>query len=151
MTDFAFKATYTLSNISSITADLWNVLSAYPHIAFSGEMGAGKTTLIHHLCDRLKVEDAVSSPTFALINEYHFDNGQRDVVIYHMDWYRIKSEDELPAAGIEDCMIQAVREKNYCFVEWPEKAPGMLQKPCAWVHITLADEVTRNLTVTIER
>lgn len=151
MTEPVFEATYTLSNISSITTDLWAVLSAYPHIAFSGEMGAGKTTLIHHLCDMLQVEDSVSSPTFALINEYHFDKDGRDVIIYHMDWYRIKSEEELPGAGIEDCMHRAVKDSNYCFIEWPEKAPGMLQKPYAWVSITLADEVTRRLTVTVER
>jgi tRNA threonylcarbamoyladenosine biosynthesis protein TsaE len=151
MTESTFSTSYTLSNISSITAALWEQLSAYPHIAFSGEMGAGKTTLIHHLCDMLQVQDSVSSPTFALINEYHFNERDRDVIIYHMDWYRIKSEEELLGAGIEDCMRQAIKERNYCFVEWPEKAPGMLQKPYAWVNITLTDETTRSLNVTIER
>ena len=64
--------TYSLEDIEQAVQQFWETLQAYKLFAFSGEMGAGKTTFIHKLCDYLHVQDTVSSPTFALINEYHF-------------------------------------------------------------------------------
>jgi tRNA threonylcarbamoyladenosine biosynthesis protein TsaE len=107
-------------------------------------MGAGKTTFIHHLCDYLGVEDAVSSPTFALINEYHFLNNGQDKTIYHMDWYRINSEEEAINAGIEDALLN---KDAYCFVEWPEKAIHLLPQPYLWIEIEVLDETKRKMTV----
>lgn len=141
--------TYTLSEIELILPELWNSISGYSIIAFSGDMGAGKTTLIHQLCHMLGVTDAVSSPTFALINEYHFTSDLRDKVIYHMDWYRIKNEEELVTSGIEDCMLQAAKQQDYCFIEWPEKATGLLPHPYALVKIEVLDERLRQLSLTI--
>ena len=83
-------------------------------IAFSGQLGAGKTTLINEICKQLGVEESVTSPTYAIIQEYH-SNAR---IIYHMDLYRIKSVEEAVDAGIEDCLLS----KNVCLVEWPEKA-----------------------------
>ncbi len=149
MTENILDRIYTLTDIELVVNELWSLISPYSVITFSGEMGAGKTTFIHHLCDMLQVPDAVSSPTFAIINEYHFNAAGRDNIIYHMDWYRIKSEEELMAAGIEDCMLQAVKDKNYCFIEWPEQAPGMIPKPYAQVKIAVLDEHTRQMKVAI--
>lgn len=98
-------------------------------------MGAGKTTLVHALCDNLGVTDAVSSPTFALINQYNFDNNGIDTAIYHMDWYRLKSEEEAVQAGMEDCLLD---KNSYAIVEWPEQAPGLLPRP----HLKLNIEIT---------
>lgn len=87
-------------------------------IAFHGEMGAGKTTFITALCHALGVTNAVSSPTFSIINEYRSADGER---IYHMDLYRLKDETEAMNAGVED----AIYSGDLCLVEWPEKAPGI--------------------------
>lgn len=87
-------------------------------IAFHGEMGAGKTTFITALCHALGVTNAVSSPTFSIINEYRSAGGER---IYHMDLYRLKDETEATNAGVED----AIYSGDLCLVEWPEKAPGI--------------------------
>src|SRR6201992_2853379 len=111
---------YNLTDIKKAADEFWDVAKQYKTLAFSGEMGAGKTTFIHNLCDILGVEDAVSSPTFAIINEYHFDeHGYGDRIIYHMDWYRIKSTEEALNAGMEDCLIEAIQGRAYCFIEWP--------------------------------
>src|ERR1700744_3509326 len=114
---------YTLSTIDDAAKQFWEKAQHYKIFAFSGEMGAGKTTFIHHLCDYLQVEDVVSSPTFALINEYHFiDAGKKDNTIYHLDWYRLKDTAEAINAGMEDCVLQAKKGMAYCFIEWPEQA-----------------------------
>jgi tRNA threonylcarbamoyladenosine biosynthesis protein TsaE len=109
-------------------------------------MGAGKTTFIHHLCDLLKVEDVVSSPTFALINEYHFNDKGSDRTIYHMDWYRLKDAEEAINAGMEDCLLQ---KENYSFIEWPEKALQIIPKPYLWIAIHAISAEERNMTIEI--
>ena len=77
-------------------------------------MGAGKTTLIQAICHFLGSEDYVTSPTFALINEYT----QKDLSpVYHFDFYRIKDIEEVFDIGYEDYLYSG----NYCFIEWPEK------------------------------
>jgi len=105
-------------------------------------MGAGKTTFIHALCDYLSVTDAVSSPTFALINEYHFDQSGRDKVIYHMDWYRLRDTEEAINAGMEDALLQ---KDAYCLIEWPEKATELLPSNCLWIEIEVVDAEERML------
>ena len=118
---------YNLSEIKSIATQLWNEYNEYKVWAFYAEMGSGKTTFIHALCDVLNVRDAVGSPTFAIINEYISPVAGE---IFHMDWYRIKDETEAIQAGCEDC----IESGNYCFIEWPEKAPELL--PPDYLHIS---------------
>src|ERR1700743_1735320 len=101
------RLSYSLATIDTAVKQFWEVAGSHKVLAFSGEMGAGKTTFIHHLCDRLQGQDTVSSPTFALINEYHFMNGSQDHTIYHLDWYRLKDTAEAINAGMEDCLLQA--------------------------------------------
>jgi tRNA threonylcarbamoyladenosine biosynthesis protein TsaE len=137
------QISYSLSEIKSDLHHFWQLANQYRIIAFNGDMGAGKTTFIHHLCDYLGVEDAVSSPTFALINEYHFLQEGKDKTIFHMDWYRINSEEEAINAGLED----ALNNKDaYCFVEWPEKALSLLPKPYLWIDIEVEGEGRRKMT-----
>lgn len=119
---------YRLSEIDDAAKTLWQKGKEYKTWAFHGQMGAGKTTLIHALCQVLQVNDAISSPTFAIINEYKSPVAG---VIYHMDWYRLKDEEEALQAGVEDCLLSG----NLCLVEWPEKAPGLL--PANTLHITI--------------
>jgi tRNA threonylcarbamoyladenosine biosynthesis protein TsaE len=144
------ETAYTLDEIAAAAAGFWRCVQAYRIIAFSGEMGAGKTTFIHHLCEYLGVEDVVSSPTFALINEYHYTGaGGRDEMIYHMDWYRLKDEAEAINAGMEDCLITARKGSARCFIEWPAKAAALLQPPFIWVSIAATSPYHRLMTVEV--
>lgn len=128
------QISYSLGNIESAAHQLWQYADRYRVFAFSGEMGAGKTTFIHALCDFLGVEDAVSSPTFALINEYYFSvKAGKEQKIYHMDWYRLRSTEEAINAGVED---QVNDTSAYTFIEWPEKAKELLPKKHLWISIT---------------
>jgi len=142
------ETAYTLSDIAAAAQRFWDVAAAYRIIAFSGDLGAGKTTFVHHLCEQLHVEDVVSSPTFALINEYHFAGpGGVDEIIYHMDWYRLKDAAEAINAGMEDCLITASQERARCFIEWPEKALNLLRPPFLWVNISVTTPDGRIMTM----
>ena len=103
-------------------------------------MGAGKTTFIQALCKAKKVEDLVGSPTFSLINEYRFPEG----IIYHLDLYRLKDEEEAIRAGIEDCLYSG----EICLVEWPERAPGIFPPDTLHLLIEELDEMKRKIKVT---
>ena len=85
--------------------------------AFYGSMGAGKTTFVKAICEELGVDDVITSPTFAIINEYHAEKG----VIYHFDFYRIKKLEEVGAL---------------CFIEWPELIEELLPEDAVKVSIT---------------
>lgn len=89
-------------------------------LIFSGELGAGKTTLIKALCDLLGVQEAVSSPTYALVNAYTTVSG---MPVYHFDWYRIKDEQELLDIGI----YEYLDGPGICLIEWPSMAAGLLE------------------------
>ena len=108
-------------------------------IAFHGPMGSGKTTLIHAICDEKKVTSPVSSPTFALINEYTSPGGS----IYHIDLYRLDDEEEAVRAGVEDCLYSG----KTCLVEWPEKAPSIFPEDTIHVCIELLSDNTRSLII----
>ena len=145
------QLTYTLQTIDDAVKQFWETLNNHTVFAFSGEMGAGKTTFIHHLCDYLSVEDTVSSPTFALINESHFEEENRDSIIYHMDWYRLKSEVEAMSAGMEDYLIQAGKKQVRCFIEWPEKAIGIMPTTYVLIQIEATDMYERKMNVYLVR
>ncbi len=129
---------YTLNNIKTIAAQIWQHYKQYTIWAFHGEMSSGKTTFIHALCEVLQVKDVISSPTFPIINEY---NSPVTGIIYHMDWYRLKDEEEAIQAGIEDCLLSS----NLCLIEWPDKAPGLLPDDALNIYIETINTNTRRL------
>ena len=108
---------------------------------FYGDMGAGKTTLIKALCQELEVEDAVSSPTFAIVNEYSGVNG----TVYHFDFYRIKNESEALDLGYEDYLYSG----NYCFIEWPEKIQSLL--PNEFVELKLQETSVNERVIKVQK
>lgn len=108
--------------------------------AIHGEMGAGKTTFIHALCEYLGVTSAIGSPTYSIINEYKSEKAGE---IYHMDWYRLKDEEEAIQAGVEDCLFSG----NLCLLEWPEKAAALLPDDCFHIAICVVDEQTRKISL----
>ena len=108
--------------------------------AFNGQMGAGKTTFIKALCEALGVSETVTSPTFAIVNEYRAD--ETGELIYHFDFYRIKKLDEAYDMGCEDYFYSGA----VCFIEWPELVEDLLPGNTVWVDIRLNDDETRTLS-----
>ena len=133
---------FTLDKIKEAVAKLLSASTAYKVLAFHGEMGAGKTTFIHALCEVMGVKDVVSSPTFSIINQYKTAGGQ---TVYHMDLYRIKDESEAINAVVEDCLFSG----NTCLVEWPEKAPGIFPDDTLHIVITSVNDNTRKLQINL--
>ena len=110
--------------------------------AFSGEMGAGKTTFIGALCKELGVEDDFAgSPTFSIINEYRSDTTAE--LIYHFDLYRIESIDEAFDIGVEDYFDSGA----LCLLEWPERIADILPKDTVDVRITVNDDGSRTISI----
>ncbi|CAA9203334.1 tRNA threonylcarbamoyladenosine biosynthesis protein TsaE [Flavobacterium bizetiae] len=107
-------------------------------ILFNGEMGVGKTTLIKQLCKSLGVQDATSSPTFSLVNEYYTSNNQ---IVYHFDFYRLNKETEALDMGVDDYLYSG----NWCFIEWSEKIASLLPEETSIINIELLADGKRSL------
>ena len=104
--------------------------------AFYGKMGAGKTTFVKAICEELGVEDVITSPTFAIINEYTQPDGEP---LYHFDFYRIKKLEEVYDMGYEDYFYSGV----LCFIEWPELIEEVLPDDAVRVHIEVQPDDSR--------
>ena len=105
--------------------------------AFYGKMGAGKTTFIKAVCEELGVSDVITSPTFAIINEYEATSG----TIYHFDFYRIKKLEEVYDMGYEDYFYSGA----LCFIEWPELIEEVLPEDAVKVEITEEEDGSRTI------
>ena len=103
--------------------------------AFYGKMGAGKTTFIKAICEELGVEDVITSPTFAIVNEYTTQTGP----IYHFDFYRIKKLEEVYDMGFEDYFYSG----SLCLIEWPELIEEVLPEDAVKVSITEKEDGSR--------
>jgi tRNA threonylcarbamoyladenosine biosynthesis protein TsaE len=124
-----FKA--EISSLSELNQVAEKFVDAHPAdrlFAFYGKMGSGKTTFIKALCEKLQVIDYVTSPTFALVNVYETEQSRE---IYHFDFYRIKSMEELFDLGYEEYFFS----DNYCFIEWPELIGPLLPPHTIKVYI----------------
>ncbi len=130
---------YTISEIHKAVEYISEYLNKYKVIVFNGTMGAGKTTLITSLCKSLGSTDELSSPTFSIVNEYVSKAG----IIYHFDFYRLKSVEEAFDFGIEEYLYSG----NYCFLEWAEKIEVLLPETLMIIDISIVDENTRELNI----
>lgn len=132
---------YSLEELEEVARKL---ISNFGHLyvwCFEAEMGAGKTTLIKQICKELQVIDAMSSPTFAIINEYETQKGD---TIYHFDCYRLESTEEALNIGIEDYLFG----ENRCLIEWPEIIESLLPAHYLKISINLVGDNARSLIAT---
>ena len=135
------QLTYTLEEIDHAVQALLPHLSTHHIIAFSGEMGAGKTTLIRHLCAQLGIQGEVNSPSFALVNEYQI--AQSGQPVYHFDFYRIKSLEEVYDFGLEEYLESG----HLCFLEWPELIEDLLPESSLCVQLALLPDGRRTIII----
>ena len=128
---------YSLQEIDDVARQLIDLFT-YPIVAFEGQMGSGKTTLVQSILSLLGSEDTVSSPTFGLVHQYSTTKGK----VIHMDLYRLEKEDELEQLGFEDY----IQTGDLCLIEWPEMVAKAIEDECHHLHIELVDEHKRKLT-----
>lgn len=133
---------FSLNQIGAAADKIIAISANYKVLALHGEMGAGKTTFTQAYCKARKVSDNISSPTFSIINQYSTQSGE---IIYHMDLYRLKNEEEVFSSGVEDCLLSG----NTCLVEWPEKAAGILPDETLHLYFTAVDTETRKIATAI--
>ena len=115
-----------LDNIRAAAREFIQHMGEARVFAFYGKMGAGKTTFVKAICEELGVEDVITSPTFAIINEY-----EGEETIYHFDFYRIKKLEEVYDMGYEDYFYSGA----LCFIEWPELIEEVLPDDAVRVSI----------------
>ena len=118
-----------IEHIHESAKEFINHMGEHRVFAFYGKMGAGKTTFVKAICEELGVEDVITSPTFAIINEY-----EGDETIYHFDFYRIKRLEEVYDMGYEDYFYSGA----LCFIEWPELIEEIL--PDDAVRVSIAEQ-----------
>ncbi len=116
-----------LEHIRAAAQEFIRNIGEHRVFAFYGKMGAGKTTFVKAICEELGVEDVITSPTFAIINEY-----EGEETIYHFDFYRIKKLEEVYDMGYEDYFYSGA----LCFIEWPELIEEILPDDAVRVSIT---------------
>lgn len=128
-----------LPDLPAVAKAIIELLQTHKLVAFYGQMGAGKTTLIKQICAQLGLMQEVSSPTFALVNEYQTSTQQ---IVYHFDFYRIKNLEEVYDIGYEDYFYS----NNICLIEWPENIEPLLQnEQVIKVHIKPIDANSREV------
>ena len=128
-----------LNEIRKAAREFVSQIGRHTVFAFYGKMGAGKTTFIKAVCEELGVEDVITSPTFAIVNEYSLPEGDS---LYHFDFYRIKKLEEVYDMGYEDYFYSGA----LCFIEWPELIEELL--PDDAVRVTIEEQADGSRTIT---
>ncbi len=131
----------TLETLPDIIPELLDEIGTARVVLVEGPMGAGKTTLVSEVCKYLKIKDVSSSPTYAIINEYHYDQNGTTKKIHHMDLYRLTSIEEAINIGIEEYLDQ----DQYCFIEWPTIIEPFLPQTFRKIEIQLTADFKRNI------
>jgi tRNA threonylcarbamoyladenosine biosynthesis protein TsaE len=130
----------TIADLTGISESVLALTSECKIWVLSGEMGAGKTTIVKSIGRALKAEDTMSSPTFSIVNEYRLPDG---TLLYHFDFYRIRSELEAADIGTEEYFYSG----NLCFIEWPEKIPNLLPDFYGEIKISIEDNSHRTIAL----
>ena len=130
----------SLSDLNVVASKFLRLMRDKKVFAFFGPMGVGKTTFIKALCNEMGVVEIVTSPTFALVNEYQTGIGD---VIYHFDFYRINKIEEVYDFGYEDYFYSG----NYCFIEWPDKVAEILPENVVFVQMVENEDGSRSINI----
>ena len=125
-----------INELPAFAQQFWQQVGDTKVFLFFGEMGAGKTTIIEALCLAKGVKERMGSPTFSIINQYNYTVDGLENTIYHIDLYRLKDEEEIIQAGVEDC----VYSNSICMIEWPQKAPHLFDETAAKIFIEPVNE-----------
>ncbi len=133
----------TENDLLPVVQHLARLAQQHAVFTFTGNLGAGKTTLIKHFCKQMGVEGNVSSPTFGLVNEYETTNGS---TIYHFDCYRMKSPAEAYDIGFEEYIDSG----NICLIEWPEIIEEFLPLNYISINITLLPNGSRQFDIQVQ-
>ena len=130
----------SLDGIADAARQFVDAMGENKVFAIFGPMGVGKTTFVKAVCEILGVEDTITSPTFAIVNEYRTNTGDQ---IFHFDFYRIRKVEEVYDMGYEDYVYSGA----VCFLEWPELIEELL--PEDTVRVTLSEEEDGTRTITL--
>jgi tRNA threonylcarbamoyladenosine biosynthesis protein TsaE len=131
-----------ISGLEDVAQAIAGNVKEYKVWLFHGEMGSGKTTLIKEVCKVLHVTDAMSSPTFSIVNEYEAGDGSK---VFHFDFYRIKNEAEAFDIGTEEYFYSGFP----CFVEWPEKIPVLIPDTYGEVNLSFENKTERTIAISL--
>ncbi|MDO5488706.1 MAG: tRNA (adenosine(37)-N6)-threonylcarbamoyltransferase complex ATPase subunit type 1 TsaE [Bacteroidaceae bacterium] len=130
----------SLDGIADAARQFVDAMGENKVFAMFGPMGVGKTTFIKAVCEVLGVQDTITSPTFAIVNEYWTDSGEQ---IFHFDFYRIRKVEEAYDMGYEDYIYSGA----VCFLEWPELIEELLPDDAVRVTLTEEEDGTRTITI----
>jgi len=131
------KVTFTDDETQKLGFEFAQILKPGDVVALYGGVGAGKTEFIKGVCDYFKVDEIVTSPTFTIMNKYFGEYNSEEIIIFHIDLYRIKSPKELSEVGFEECVFS---ENSIKLIEWADKSGGILPENRYNVKITLGKE-----------
>ena len=135
--------TYGIADLPLVAKELAQIIESFKVVTFTGNLGAGKTTLVKILCQHWGVKETVSSPTFSLVNQYTCNHPVIGNCIFHIDLYRVKNTEEAYGAGVEDNLYSG----DLCLVEWPEKAMEIIPEDALRVEISGQDHEQRHIRV----
>ena len=133
----------SIDDLPAFAHKFWQQAGTTKVFLFYGEMGAGKTTIIETVCLAKGVKERMGSPTFSIINQYNYTEDGTEKTIYHIDLYRLKDEEEIIQAGVEDC----VYSDAVCMIEWPQKAPHLFDDTAAGIFIEPVNETLRSIKI----
>ena len=138
MEKFIFRSE-SLDDLEQLSDEILMTCTKSQIFTFEGQLGAGKTTLIKSLCQYLGYTDEVTSPTFSLVNEYQTPSS----MIYHMDLYRLNSENELLDIGFEEYLDGDA----FCFIEWPQIAENLIVQSHYKIKILLNEDLSLKIEI----
>ncbi len=132
----------SVDGLEEVVKNLLEVAGDRRKIAVYGEMGAGKTTFIRVFCRYLGTRDAAASPTFSLVNTYHYHNKEgQEALIHHLDLYRINRIEETLDFGIEEYLS----DPYFCLIEWPEIIEPLLPEEVVKIRIEADEDSSRKI------